>query len=232
MTFRLAAKFDRSAARRAFSQTGHVHLPCLIDQCAAERLWRGLRDAERSLVFNHGSEVTELSPAAVAALTSSQRATLDQAIVAASRTGFQFRFETVRLGQGTGPEELERFATWLTQETFLNFVRDVTSLSHIVALDAQGTAYGPGDFLTGHDDAISGENRVAAYVIGLTPTWRLEWGGALLFHGADGHIAAGYVPTFNTVTLFSVPRMHSVSEVTDAAAYRRYSITGWLKAFP
>jgi Rps23 Pro-64 3,4-dihydroxylase Tpa1-like proline 4-hydroxylase len=60
--------------------------------------------------------------------------------------------------------------------------------------------------------------------------WRLEWGGLLLFHGSDGNVERGLVPAFNSLNLFAVPRMHSVSEVTRAAAYRRYSITGWLRA--
>ncbi|MFD1789097.1 2OG-Fe(II) oxygenase family protein, partial [Sphingomonas floccifaciens] len=63
----------------------------------------------------------------------------------------------------------------------------------------------------------------------LTPQWRPEWGGLLLFHD-DREVAHGFVPGFNTLNLFRVPQRHSVSEVTRAAPHRRYSITGWLRS--
>jgi Rps23 Pro-64 3,4-dihydroxylase Tpa1-like proline 4-hydroxylase len=31
---------------------------------------------------------------------------------------------------------------------------------------------------------VAGKNRVAAYVLNLTPRWRVEWGGLLMFHDA------------------------------------------------
>ncbi|WP_287888815.1 2OG-Fe(II) oxygenase family protein [Blastomonas sp.] len=66
-------------------------------------------------------------------------------------------------------------------------------------------------------------------MLGLTPQWRLEWGGQLLFHGEQGTISHGEMPGFNTLDVFAVPQRHSVSEVTRAAAYRRYAVTGWLR---
>ena len=84
--------------------------------------------------------------------------------------------------------------------------------------------------LTAHDDEIAGKKRHAAYVFGLTPQWKTEWGGLLLFHTADGDVAHGLLPRFNTLNIFKVPQLHSVSMVNEAAAYRRYSITGWLRS--
>ena len=109
-------------------------------------------------------------------------------------------------------------------------LRDVTGEDRIAFADAQATAYAPGDFLTGHDDAVGGKKRLAAYVFGLTPVWRVEWGGLLLFHGSDGDVDAGLAPRFNTLNVFAVPQTHSVSMVTREAPSRRYSITGWLRA--
>jgi Rps23 Pro-64 3,4-dihydroxylase Tpa1-like proline 4-hydroxylase len=111
-----------------------------------------------------------------------------------------------------------------------DFLRRVAGCGDIAFADAQGTAYSPGDFLTGHDDAFEGKNRRAAYVFSLTPVWRLEWGGLLIMHGDGDAPARAYAPEMNVLTIFRVGQMHSVSEVTRAAAYRRYSITGWLRA--
>jgi len=90
------------------------------------------------------------------------------------------------------------------------------------------TAYGHGDFLTGHDDDLAGSGRAAAFVLGLTPQWRLEWGGLLMFHELGQVPFWGMGPQFNTLDLFAVPKYHSVSLVSPAAPRRRYSITGWL----
>lgn len=61
-----------------------------------------------------------------------------------------------------------------------DLIRDITGDRDIRFADAQATAFSPGDFLTGHDDRFAGKDRRAAYVLGLTPVWRLEWGGLLI----------------------------------------------------
>jgi Rps23 Pro-64 3,4-dihydroxylase Tpa1-like proline 4-hydroxylase len=64
----------------------------------------------------------------------------------------------------------------------------------------------------------------------MTPQWRPEWGGLLLFHADDDSAVHGHVPRFNTVDLFAVPQRHSVSMVAAAAPARRFAVTGWLRA--
>jgi len=104
----------------------------------------------------------------------------------------------------------------------------ITGIADPVFTDGQVTAYGHGDFLTGHDDDLAGSGRAAAFVLGLTPQWRLEWGGLLMFHELGQVPFWGMGPQFNTLDLFAVPKYHSVSLVSPAAPRRRYSITGWL----
>jgi Rps23 Pro-64 3,4-dihydroxylase Tpa1-like proline 4-hydroxylase len=112
----------------------------------------------------------------------------------------------------------------------LDFLRDVTGHGDLAFTDGQATAYGTGDFLTGHDDDVAGKGRLAAYVFGLTPYWRLEYGGLLLFHGEHDRTVTGNVPRFNVLDLFRVPQQHSVSIVTPAAPHRRFAVTGWLRS--
>ena len=118
----------------------------------------------------------------------------------------------------------------MSSEPMLGLLRVITGCDDISFTDGQATAYGPGDFLTCHDDDVEGAHRRAAYVFGLTRQWRPEWGGLLLFHDDEDRTVAGHVPRFNTLDLFSVPRRHSVSLVTPAAPVRRYAVTGWLRA--
>jgi SM-20-related protein len=109
----------------------------------------------------------------------------------------------------------------------LDVLRRVTGNQDVAFADAQLTAYGPGDFLTLHDDAAPATKRTAAYVFGLTKDWRADWGGALLFHDAANLV--GWAPQFNVLNLFAVPQPHSVSLVSAAAAGRRFSVSGWLR---
>ena len=162
-------------------------------------------------------------------------AALDNAVYAQARTGFQYRYESIRVPDSASersrsPDMLARLSESLSSGPFRSLLRDVTGAADIAFADSQATAFSPGDFLTGHDDKIEGKNRRAAYVLNLTPTWRVEWGGLLLFH--DGNRVRGLSPSFNMLNIFTVPVMHSVSEVTRASPYRRYSVTGWLRAGP
>jgi Rps23 Pro-64 3,4-dihydroxylase Tpa1-like proline 4-hydroxylase len=118
----------------------------------------------------------------------------------------------------------------MSQAPARDFLRQVSGRRELAFVDAQATAYAPGDFLTAHDDDVAGKHRLAAYVFGLTPVWRAEWGGLLLFHDAQGDIERGFTPRFNTLNLFAVPQLHSVSLVSRAAPHRRYAITGWLRS--
>ena len=111
----------------------------------------------------------------------------------------------------------------------LDFVREVTSLSNIVRSDVQITHFGPGQFLSVHEDtnASEDESRVVAYVLNLCPPWRVDWGGYLNFFDADGDIAHGYRPRFNSLNMFKVPQVHHVSFVTPHAPEGRLAVTGW-----
>ncbi|WCT72437.1 2OG-Fe(II) oxygenase family protein [Sphingomonas naphthae] len=225
---------DRLAAR--YAAEGVVVIDGWLAGDGAARLHADLRGRGdwRQIVSSGDTGGYELDRATRAGMSEAQRAQLDTAIYAAARYGFQYRFETIRVPDDEAARAAEGglladLARFLSGGAVRDLLRRITGAEDIAFADAQATAYSPGDFLTGHDDAVAGKNRRAAYVLGLTPQWRTEWGGLLLFHGQDGRVR-GIEPGFNRLSLFRVPQMHSVSEVTRAAAYRRYSITGWLRA--
>jgi len=232
---RLNPALDRRAIRDAYRRDGRVRVHGLLaeENALALRDWLKRRGEWRQ-ILNSGDKVYELDRATRDGLSETQRRTLDEAVMAGVRTGFQYRYESIRVPDGiaaraAADDPLARLAAWLSGGEALDFLRDVTGHDDTLFVDAQATAYAPGDLLTAHDDAVPGKDRRAAYVLGLNPEWRAEWGGLLLFHdGADR--VAGMVPGFNTLDLLSVPQPHSVSMVTQAAPSRRYSITGWLRA--
>ncbi len=234
--FKLNEGHDVEALARYFHADGHVHITDFLEPEDAALLYASLRGrADWKQVLTTASGFAELDRPTRAALDLAKAKQLDDAVYAQAREGFQYRFETIRVPDSAGEratsdDPVFAFAQMMSTGEGRDFLRALTGAADVEFADAQGTAYSPGDFLTGHDDAIEGKSRRAAYVFGLTPIWRLEWGGLLLFHSDDGHVSRGLVPKFNTLNILAVPQMHSVSEVTRAAAYRRYGITGWLRA--
>jgi SM-20-related protein len=230
------ARDDVLVHARTFKEHGYVHIPDFIDASDATLLYEQLRQqTDWRQVLTTTSGFVELDRATRSGMAPDTATALDNAVYAQARADFQYRFETVRVPdsaaeRAASTDTMCDFARMMSSGDARDFLRGVTGAEDVQYADAQATAYSPGDFLTGHDDAVAGKSRRAAYVFGLTPIWRLEWGGLLLFHGSDGHVERGLVPTFNSLNLFAVPRIHSVSEVTRAAAYRRYAITGWLRA--
>lgn len=186
-------------------------------------------------LINTPQGVVELDRKARESMDAGERIALDATAAAGARDGFQYRYEGLRVPSGAAPEmasdsPLASFALLMASPEMLELLGAITGFDGIAFTDGHATAYGPGDFLTGHDDDVVGKNRIAAYVFGMTPRWRAEWGGLLLFHGADEASVIGHVPRFNTLDLFAVPQQHSVSMVTPAAPARRYAVTGWLRA--
>lgn len=234
MTLRLALhpRIEVSAHAARFAAHGHTRIEPFLAEPVAAALHAELRTRQDWLqLVNSGNKVFELDRAARAAMTPEQSAALDRAVQAGAREGFQFRYEALRLPDGDAPApggDLHAgLPHWFSSGAARELLVAVTGRSDIAFADGQATAYAPGDFLTGHDDDIAGKARVAAYVIGLNPVWRIEWGGLLLFH--RGNTVTGVSPGYNSIDLFAVPQLHSVSMVTSAAAFRRYAVTGWLR---
>ncbi|MBJ6120246.1 2OG-Fe(II) oxygenase [Sphingomonas mollis] len=236
-SFRLNPDLDAGVLGTVYRRDGRVRVHDFLMPDDAARLHKHLSAREDwRQILNSGDKVFELDRATRAGMTDTQRSALDDGVMAGVRDGFQYRYESIRVSDAasarrTAADVLNDFAIWLSGPEPLAFLRHITGAGDIVFADAQATAYSPGDLLTAHDDEVAGKDRRAAYVLGLNPRWRPEWGGILLFHDDDSSVS-GSVPAFNTLDILSVPQPHSVSMVTRAAPDRRYSITGWLRAQP
>ncbi|MBT0666850.1 2OG-Fe(II) oxygenase [Novosphingobium profundi] len=225
---------DVTTLANDFAQGGHARIRDFLAADSAEALWTELRTRKDwKQVINSGDKLFELDRETRSKMPPEQTAALDTAVYAGARGGFQFRYESLRVPDGAkeraqSRDPLAAFVRWMSSEAVLDVLRAITGEAGISFADAQATAYAPGDFLTGHDDVVAGKNRHAAYVLGLNPVWRPEWGGLLVLHDDEdaGRIA---VPSFNTLDLIRVGHAHSVSEVTRAAPNRRYAITGWAR---
>lgn len=231
--FVMADRLDVDALSAAFAASGRIRIDSFLDAASAAALHQELvASRDWRLTANRGEQVIDFADAQLRAFGPDQWAKLRRAVELGGRYGFQFCYETIRLAHDgdSGDSLLARFADFMSSPAVVGLVRSITGAADIGFADAHASRYRAHHFLTTHDDRVDQMGRRAAYVLGLTPEWRPDWGGLLLFHDANGNIVRGEVPAFNTLDLFSVPQPHSVSWVTPLAAAPRYAITGWLRS--
>ena len=228
---RINPDLDITALKTSFARNGHVRIERFLANGAAG-LFRFLCDTPDWVqLINHDSGAHEIAFSEWNAPGSQQRAGIEPAMFERARDGFQYSYSALRV---PAPSELcdepvlQSLADFMRSPEVTGALGTITGIETPRFTDGQVTAYGPGDFLTGHDDDLAGSGRQAAFVLGLAPQWRPEWGGLLLFHEIGAVEVSGVVPQFNTLNLFTIPRYHSVSMVMPAAPRRRFALTGWL----
>jgi SM-20-related protein len=232
IALRINPSLDVSALARAYRDQGHVRIERILADGAREMFaWFDQCTDWIQLISADGGAI-EIDYARWIEMPRAERRAIEQEMYRRAADGFQYSYAAMRV-----PDEGERlhygdpmtrFAEFMESAETQKFLEAITGTRSPAFNDGQATAYGTGDFLTGHDDDVAGRCRTTACVFGLTPQWRLEWGGLLLFHDLGSRDVTGMVPQFNTLDLFAVPRYHSVSQITPAAPRRRYAITGWL----
>jgi Rps23 Pro-64 3,4-dihydroxylase Tpa1-like proline 4-hydroxylase len=217
-----------------YQSRGRILVPDLFVPRAADDLHDILAQrTEWSLVHNEADgRVSVLSGADLAAMPPQEKAHRLQGVLDRARDGFSFLYRANLMAdrylKGIEPEHpLNRVIEYINGPEFLGLVRRITGISSITKADAQATLYGPGDFLTTHDDKIPAAKRRVAYVLGMSRGWRADWGGLLQFYDRNGSVEEVFVPRFNSLMLFTVPQMHAVTAVAPYAPMARYSITGW-----
>lgn len=118
---------------------------------------------------------------------------------------------------------------WLRSEEVVSF------LSRLSGIEIKGfstmfaSKYSSGCFLGPHHDDTLGS---IGFVLQLTKNWRPQWGGILHFTDDNRSIIEySEVPTFNTLTLFHIPKgkgkWHYVSHVSPGISLNRIAYSGW-----
>jgi SM-20-related protein len=220
------------------AREGRVSIPEMLDEATCDALDAAFTRADQwVLSFNQGERSFDLDQMRAQAMHPEIEAGLAKRIHEYGPSGFQYAFDTCRVSDLTeiGAPCDAAFASLhktMNGEPFLNWCRELTGDTAINYLDLQATRYRPGHFLTEHTDEQANKKRRFAYVLNMTPFWRVDWGGLLQFIGPDGHVTAGLTPSYNRMNIFKVPQSHSVSMVTPAAQGFRLSLTGWMRALP
>ncbi|MFN7112615.1 MAG: 2OG-Fe(II) oxygenase, partial [Brevundimonas sp.] len=205
MTPNLAPLTDErlAAIRERLARTGRTQIDGVLAPADAQTLYEAAAAADYNVVTRRGTGHVDLPAAWLASLQPDKKTALGQAVQVSALDEFQYLYDNhtiydlVKAGQEA--PVWRDLLTFLNGPAFLNLMRDVTGEAQIALADAQLTRYRAGHFLTEHDDHAEGKNRFFAYVLNLTPVWRIEWGGLLAFHGADGNVSEAFTPRFNTL---------------------------------
>ena len=229
-------QLDLAKWRGRLQSEGRVQIEHYLQEPAAERLrgclqhevpWTlAIRDAEGPRTIDHAT-YTALSAEANARL-------LADVAAGAAGAGDEFRFAYDSYMMIRAYKEnrdpgllLHRVVELFNSPGYVSFAQHLTGDSRIRRVNAQATRYRPGHFLRLHFDEDETEGRLYAYVLNLSRDWQADWGGLLQFIDPDGAVADTFLPRWNTLSLFAVPRGHAVSLVTPWAGADRLAITGW-----
>ena len=234
--FQVNPALDTATLADRFAADGRVRVPGVLTDASAGVLHDVLATKTPwGLAWQAGRD----GPHAVRAaeLTAERRRAMGQAVGRAMAGGdYAFCFAQYPLLKAYqegwapgGPHEL--ILEHVNDRPFLDLVRAITGRADLIKADGQATLFGPGHFLSTHDDSDTDhEGRQVAYVLSMCrPAWRPDWGGQLLFLDEDDDVTAGYNPGFNALNLFTVPRRHTVSAVAPYAPLARYALTGWFR---
>lgn len=214
----------------AYRDTGVAQVPDFLESGSAAAVGDLLRTLPYVIVApDERGETLVISDEVVRRFGEQQVRSFLQDTIKRASGGFAFIHQTYPLQDeyARAPDlPIGRVTEFLQSRAFLDVGQAVTG-SQVDGVRVQASHYRRGDFLTVHDDSHTKDDRVAAFTLGFTRGWRPDWGGQLMFHDARGDIERGFAPRFNMLTVFQVPRAHSVAPVAAYAAEPRLSLTGW-----
>ncbi len=223
----LANEFASPQNQAAFAQDDRARFSSVLAPQIAEGLAKALTaHQDFNWMLAPSGKFSEVSPADMNALSGQEKQTLQHTINRNAQRGEGFLYKGHRLETSQVPAFKDFYAA-LNSEAVLSEVRKVTGSNEIVSADAQATLYQEGHFLTRHLDDPQDETRLFAYVFSFCRQWHPDWGGLLQFYERDGTPRDAWTPGFNTLSLFSVRHVHSVTYVTPFVGEPRLSITGW-----
>lgn len=229
---------DVEAYAEAYARDGIIRIENLFPDDVAESIYQVLATGTpwRLVHSDMAGKHKYYYPQDWAQMPQQERQAIFKDVLSRARDGFAYLYTCYpmidALLAGDDPTwPLHAMTEFLNSEDMLSFTKAITNEPSVIKHDAQATLYAPGHFLNAHNDTGENAERRAAYVMGFTKDWRVNWGGQLLF--LDGQVTTqGFSPSFNSLSLFKVPRDHVVTQVSSFAGANRYSITGWLRDDP
>ena len=229
----LNSSLNIEALAAQYQQDDRIRIVNILDESVTESV---AQCCETKVPFDfiyHIDGENKVTPARdMAAISPGDQQSLHKKLMQAASQGVGFLYSGYMMNLHADSEDpelsvLHELVQNLSSEESLDAFRQITGIKEISGIDAQYTCYNSGHFLTRHSDNISAEGRRVAFVFGFSRSWHPDWGGLLQFYENDGTPRDAWLPEFNTLALFDVRHIHSVSYVTPFAAGPRISLTGW-----
>ena len=229
MDFTLNPSIDLDNVAAVYAQDRRVRLTNILPREQAEALsdYLANKTAYRHAFVLDG-KFGDVSGAELQQLPEEDRARLIQGVLKQASEGVGFWYER-RAVNATDDNLLGQFQRWLASPEMHATMGRITGRENYGSAVAQATRFNRGDFLTRHQDVVTEEQRQVAFVFNLSPAWHPDWGGLLQFFQPDGTPREAWSPDFNTLSLFDVGHVHSVTCVSPFAPAPRLAVSGWFR---
>ncbi|MDA1372174.1 MAG: 2OG-Fe(II) oxygenase [Proteobacteria bacterium] len=224
---------DITALAEEYRQDDRIRISNIFTQGVAERVRECcLSQVPFDFIFHEDGQNRVVSAGEMSTYDTAQQKALETKIMRAASKGIGFLYCGYMLNRPQQPQNeslafLHDMFAFLKKDETLSVFRQITGQQELTNVDAQYTRYTKGHFLTRHSDKITSEQRRIAFVFGFSTQWHPDWGGLLQFYENDGTPRDAWMPEFNTLSLFDVRHIHSVSYLTPFAEGQRLSLTGW-----
>jgi len=229
MEFHLNPELDLSVLSAYYAADKRVRINQLLPEEQALALSQYLAEqADYRHAFVLDGNFGEASDLELRSLPEDDRNRLLTSVLeqAARGVGFWYERRAINLDDKGLLGDLIR---WLNSDEMLGVMARLTGAEQFRSAISQATRFKTGDFLTRHQDVVTEEQRQVAYVINLSPQWHPDWGGLLQFYEPNGTPRDAWSPDYNTLSLFDVSHVHSVTCVSPFAPASRLAISGWFR---
>lgn len=229
---------DINALKAEFKLDGRIRIENLLKSEIASRIRDDcLQEVPFETVYFDQGRYHATAETELAALTDQQKKKLNNRIMEAASRGVGFHYHGYMMKRSRhytsqNLEFLHEVFEYFNSKELLSLINQVSGRDDLISADAQYTRFRPGHFLTRHRDEMKTQERRLAYVLGFSNSWHPDWGGLLQFYQEDGTPRDAWAPKFNTLSLFDIRHIHSVTYVTPFALEPRLSLTGWFRSVP
>ena len=226
----LNPELDIDALRLSYARDQRVRIDNVLDPSFAKRVEGCLKKSvPYDYIFHRQGLDYVVAQQKMAQLTPVDHEELQSELSELASQGVGFLYGGYRMdGQNltAAPSILKRVFELVNTE-LLEKIALITDCPDIRDADGQFTRLTKGHYLTRHLDKVEEERRRLAYVLNFTENWHPDWGGLLQFYDNDGTPRDAWTPQFNSLVLFDVRHVHSVTYVAPHAAAPRLALTGW-----
>ena len=223
--------------KQQYRETGYVVIKNLLRDEVAQAAYEALKNRvpwEFHYREMNTGRVGVVNPADLERLTPREIKRLVPTMATLKDNDFSFAYcrYTIPSGAADCPEPVRILSDifhYFNSDEYLGPLADITGDASGKEVSTWCSRYDRNHHLSVHMDESQSQTRIAAHVLALSKDWKQEWGGNFAFCNAEGEPEIIVPPSFNSLMLFKVPRLHLVTQVESFVGESRYSLFGWYK---